>query len=110
MKKHLSRIVSAIKISYNFTGIVYRMWIKLLWFIVMIKLYTGNIERSRHMLRIGMLTSGGDCQALNAAMRGVVKGLFQARKDVEIYGFEEGYKGLITRTSECLKLKISQEF
>ena len=27
MKKHLSRIVSAIKISYNFTGIVYRMWI-----------------------------------------------------------------------------------
>ena len=24
------------------------------------------------MLRIGMLTSGGDCQALNAAMRGVV--------------------------------------
>ena len=26
------------------------------------------------MLRIGMLTSGGDCQALNATMRGVVKG------------------------------------
>ena len=43
------------------------------------------------MLRIGMLTSGGDCQALNAAMRGVVKGLFQARKDVEIYGFESGF-------------------
>ena len=28
------------------------------------------------MLRIGMLTSGGDCQALNAAMRGVAKGVF----------------------------------
>ena len=56
------------------------------------------------MLRIGMLTSGGDCQALNAAMRGVVKGLFQARKDVEIYGFEEGYKGLILKSSNnsCL--------
>ena len=27
------------------------------------------------MKRIGMLTSGGDCQALNAAMRGVVKTL-----------------------------------
>ena len=27
------------------------------------------------MMKIGMLTSGGDCQALNAAMRGVVKGL-----------------------------------
>ena len=25
------------------------------------------------MLRIGILTSGGDCQALNAAMRGVIK-------------------------------------
>ena len=47
------------------------------------------------MLRIGMLTSGGDCQALNAAMRGVVKGLFSKRDDVEIYGFQDGYKGLI---------------
>lgn len=47
------------------------------------------------MLRIGMLTSGGDCQALNAAMRGVVKGIFSARNDVEIYGFQDGYKGLI---------------
>lgn len=47
------------------------------------------------MLRIGMLTSGGDCQALNAAMRGVVKGIFAKRDDVEIYGFKDGYKGLI---------------
>lgn len=30
-------------------------------------------EGDRFMLRIGILTSGGDCQALNAAMRGVVK-------------------------------------
>ena len=47
------------------------------------------------MLRIGMLTSGGDCQALNGAMRGVVKGVCTKREDVEIYGFEDGYKGLI---------------
>ena len=47
------------------------------------------------MLRIGMLTSGGDCQALNAAMRGVVKTLVTSDTDVEIYGFLEGYKGLI---------------
>ena len=51
--------------------------------------------RKEFMKRIGMLTSGGDCQALNATMRGVVKGLTHATKDVEIYGFEEGYKGLI---------------
>ncbi|MBR1816141.1 MAG: 6-phosphofructokinase [Lachnospiraceae bacterium] len=47
------------------------------------------------MKRIGMLTSGGDCQALNATMRGVVKGLHGCFKEVEIYGFLEGYKGLI---------------
>ena len=41
------------------------------------------------MLRIGMLTSGGDCQALNAAMRGVVKGICSKRDDVEIYGFKD---------------------
>lgn len=46
------------------------------------------------MLKIGILTSGGDCQALNAAMRGVVKAL-SAQEDVKIYGFEDGYKGLI---------------
>lgn len=47
------------------------------------------------MKRIGMLTSGGDCQALNAAMRGVVKTLVNAEEKIEIYGFLDGYKGLI---------------
>lgn len=47
------------------------------------------------MKRIGMLTSGGDCQALNAAMRGVVKSLYNSNEEVEIYGFLEGYRGLI---------------
>ena len=47
------------------------------------------------MKRIGMLTSGGDCQALNAAMRGVVKSLLNSGEQVEIYGFLDGYKGLI---------------
>ena len=47
------------------------------------------------MMKIGMLTSGGDCQALNAAMRGVVKGLTTNVDELEIYGFENGYKGLI---------------
>ena len=47
------------------------------------------------MKRIGMLTSGGDCQALNAAMRGVVKCVTNTDEEVEIYGFLDGYKGLI---------------
>ena len=45
--------------------------------------------------RIGLLTSGGDCQALNATMRGVVKGLTNSIDDLEVYGFDDGYKGLI---------------
>lgn len=47
------------------------------------------------MKRIGILTSGGDCQALNAAMRGVVKGLCKNVDELEVYGFYDGYKGLI---------------
>ena len=56
------------------------------------------------MKRIGMLTSGGDCQALNATMRGVVKGLTNLyKKEVEIYGFLNGYKGLMREESKLLK-------
>ena len=48
------------------------------------------------MKRVGILTSGGDCQGLNAAIRGVAKGLYhEFGKDVEIYGIKDGYKGLI---------------
>ena len=48
------------------------------------------------MKRIGMLTSGGDCQSLNATMRGVGKALFNHYGDnVEIIGFIDGYKGLM---------------
>ena len=47
-------------------------------------------------MRVGMLTSGGDCQSLNATMRGVAKSLYRMYgEDVEIIGFEDGYKGLI---------------
>lgn len=57
------------------------------------------------MLRIGMLTSGGDCQALNAAMRGVVKGLASDNREVQIYGFKDGYKGLIYNNFSMLTSK-----
>ncbi len=55
------------------------------------------------MKRIGMLTSGGDCQALNAAMRGVVKTMMNSDEQVEIYGFLEGYRGLIYGNYRMLK-------
>lgn len=48
------------------------------------------------MKRVGFLTSGGDCQALNATMRGVAKGLYnKLGNEVELYGFLEGYAGLM---------------
>lgn len=48
------------------------------------------------MNRIGVLTSGGDCQGLNAAIRGVAKSLYEEfDDDVEIYGIQNGYYGLI---------------
>lgn len=47
--------------------------------------------------RIGILTSGGDCQGLNPAIRGVAKGLYNKFKEdeIEIYGIMDGYRGLI---------------
>ena len=61
----------------------------------------GNVKR------IGMLTSGGDCQALNATMRGVVKSLVSilGQDHLEIYGFLEGYKGLIYSNFRMLTSK-----
>lgn len=48
------------------------------------------------MKRIGILTSGGDCQGLNASIRGVAKSLYEEfGEDVEIYGIKDGYRGLI---------------
>lgn len=47
------------------------------------------------MRKIGILTSGGDCQCLNATMRGVAKGLYGSGDNFQIIGFEDGYKGLM---------------
>ena len=44
---------------------------------------------------------------MNAAMRGVVKGICSKRDDVEIYGFQEGYKGLIYSN---FKMLTSRDF
>ena len=45
--------------------------------------------------RIGILTSGGDCPGLNAAIRGVAKASYQLFTDAEIVGIMGGYGGLI---------------
>ena len=45
------------------------------------------------MKRLAVLTSGGDCSGMNAAIRGVVRG--GLAREVEIYGVQKGYRGLI---------------
>ena len=48
------------------------------------------------MRKIGILTSGGDCQGLNAAIRGIGKSLYtRFGRDVVLYGIRDGYRGLI---------------
>lgn len=45
------------------------------------------------MKKIAVMTSGGDCPGMNAAIRSVVRtGLANG---IEVYGIEQGYKGLI---------------
>jgi 6-phosphofructokinase 1 len=52
---------------------------------------------------IGILTSGGDCPGLNAAIRGVVK---PAMSDfhIEVIGIEKGFRGLVENHSRVLHL------
>ena len=46
-------------------------------------------------MKVGMLTSGGDCAGLNAVMRAIALNLYTNVKNVEIVGFRDGYAGLI---------------
>lgn len=48
-------------------------------------------------LKIGILTSGGDCPGLNATIRGVAKATYEqfGEDKVEIIGIHDGYHGLI---------------
>lgn len=55
------------------------------------------------MIRVGMLTSGGDCQSLNATMRGVAKALYKMYDEIEIIGFEDGFKGLMYADYRIMK-------
>ena len=53
-------------------------------------------------MRIGILTSGVDCPGLNAVLRGFCKCAFNVIEGVEIYGFYDGYAGLMDRNYKVL--------
>lgn len=46
-------------------------------------------------MKIGVLTSGGDCPALNAVLRGLGKYVYENIPKAEILGIADGYGGLI---------------
>lgn len=56
-------------------------------------------------MKVGMLTSGGDCQSLNATMRGVAKALYTNLSNIEIIGFHDGYRGLMYEDYEIMESK-----
>jgi 6-phosphofructokinase len=47
-------------------------------------------------MRIGILTAGGDCPGINAAIRGVGKTAI-VKYGMEIIGFSDGFTGLINK-------------
>ena len=60
---------------------------------------------SKKKKRIGILTAGGDCPGLNAAIRGVGKTAIM-EYGMEVIGFRSGYSGLIH--NDYVELKESQ--
>ena len=52
-------------------------------------------------MKIGILTGGGDCPGLNAVIRAVAKSLM-LQCEAEVFGFEEGFLGLIERRGRWL--------
>ena len=56
--------------------------------------------------RIGILTAGGDCPGLNAAIRGVARAAYETFDETEIVGFHDGYRGLID--GDMSEMKRSQ--
>ena len=59
----------------------------------------------KKITRVALITSGGDCQGLNAAIRGVGKSLFEHVEDLEIFGMLDGYRGLIERDYKFMEPK-----
>lgn len=63
------------------------------------------MSSSNNFKKIGILTAGGDCPGLNAAIRGVGKTAI-VEYNMEVIGFNAGYLGLIN--NDYIELKESQ--
>ena len=55
------------------------------------------------IVKIGILTSGGDCPGLNAVIRGFAKYAYENIKNVQLVGIADGYGGLIHNEFRLMK-------
>ena len=55
-------------------------------------------------MKIGILTSGGDCPGINATIRGVCKTAIN-HYGMEVYGIHSGFRGLLDNDVEPLTEK-----
>ena len=54
--------------------------------------------------KIGIMTGGGDCPGLNAALRAVVR--YSSHLGIKVLGFRFGWKGVIEKDFETLDLNV----
>jgi len=59
---------------------------------------------SSRSLRVGVLTGGGDCPGINAALRAVTKTL-TLQHNAEVVGILDGFRGLVDRNVEPLRFR-----
>ena len=60
-------------------------------------------------MRIGILTSGGDCPGINATIRGVCKTAIN-HYGMEVIGIHSGFQGLLTKDVESFNEKKISRF
>ena len=56
------------------------------------------------MKKIAILTSGGDSQGMNTAVRAVAKTAMT--KGIEVYGIRRGYKGLYEERQHLMEVEL----
>ena len=60
-------------------------------------------------MRIGILTSGGDCPGINATIRGVCKTAINYY-GMEVVGIHSGFQGLLTKDGRIYYRQVALRF
>ena len=68
----------------------------LLFFFIFTAIYLGG-----EIMKIGILTSGGDCPGINATIRGVCKAAIN-HYGMDVVGIHSGFQGLLDNDVEIL--------